>query len=223
MLFNFNSEPYIYFFPSGAICIAGKFSLHSLFNILDTMPPDSPRINNKSIKQNTYDAIVVGSGISGGWAAKELCEKGLKTLVLERGRNVEHLKDYPTANMSPWEFPHRGQMPASFVKDNPLITKAAGFGEDTAHFFIKDKDHPYVQQKPFDWIRGYQVGGKSLIWGRACPRWSPYEFISPARDGYGIEWPIGYDDIAPWYAHVEKFAGICGSKDGLESMPDGEY
>jgi len=172
---------------------------------------------------NNYDAIVVGSGISGGWAAKELCEKGLKTLVLERGRSVVHLKDYPTANMRSWEFPHRGEMPRSFVEENPLITQAAGFGEDTAHFFIKDKDHPYVQDKPFEWIRGYQVGGKSLIWGRACPRWSSNEFISPARDGYGIEWPISYDEIAPWYSHVEIFAGICGNKDGIDSMPDGEY
>ncbi|HEY4207287.1 MAG TPA: GMC family oxidoreductase [Puia sp.] len=172
---------------------------------------------------NNYDAIVVGSGISGGRAAKELCEKGLKTLVLERGRNVVHLKDYPTANMRSWEFPHRGEMPRSFVEENPLITQAAGFGEDTAHFFIKDKDHPYVQEKPFEWIRGYQVGGKSLIWGRACPRWSSNEFVSPARDGYGIEWPIGYEEIAPWYSHVEIFAGICGNRDGIASMPDGEY
>lgn len=170
-----------------------------------------------------FDAIVIGSGISGGWAAKELCELGLKTLVLERGRNVVHNKDYPTATMSPWEFPHRKEMPRKFVDENPLITTAAGFGEDTAHFFIKDNDHPYVQDKPFDWIRGYQVGGKSLIWGRACPRWSHYEFTAPARYGYGIEWPITYDEIAPWYSHVERFAGICGNKDGLEAMPDGDY
>jgi choline dehydrogenase-like flavoprotein len=171
----------------------------------------------------SFDAIVVGSGISGGWAAKELCEAGLKTLVLERGRDVKHLKDYPTATLAPWEFPHRGEMPRKFTDENPLITKAAGFGEDTAHFFVRDKDHPYVQEKPFDWIRGYQVGGKSLIWGRACPRWSRYEFTAPARDGYGIEWPISYDDVAPWYSHVERFAGICGNRDGLEAMPDGEY
>ncbi|MHA4807147.1 GMC oxidoreductase [Flavitalea flava] len=180
-------------------------------------------INAGGVAANTFDAIVIGSGISGGWAAKELCDAGLKTLVLERGRNVEHLKDYPTANMSSWDFPHRGKMPRSFTEDNPLITQAAGFGEDTAHFFIKDKEHPYEQEKPFEWIRGYQVGGKSLIWGRACPRWSKNEFIAPARDGYGIEWPISYDDIAPWYSHVELFSGICGNRDGLESMPDGEY
>lgn len=189
------------------------------------MPGDSTiaNINNKALAQNAFDAIVIGSGISGGWAAKELCDHGLKTLVLERGRNVEHLKDYPTANKSPWEFEHRGSMPKKFVEENPLITQAAGFGEETAHFFIKDKDHPYVQDKPFEWIRGYQVGGKSLIWGRACPRWSKYEFTSPSRYGYGIEWPIGYDDIAPWYSYVEGFAGICGGKDGLEAMPDGNY
>ncbi|HXB91962.1 MAG TPA: GMC family oxidoreductase [Puia sp.] len=186
----------------------------------DSLPPN---IHTKGIAENTFDAIVIGSGISGGWAAKELCDQGLKTLVLERGRNVVHLKDYPTANMRSWDFPHRGEMPRKFVDENPLITEAAGFGEDTAHFFIKDKDHPYEQEKPFEWIRGYQVGGKSLIWGRACPRWSPNEFIAPARDGYGIEWPISYEEIAPWYSHVEIFSGICGNRDGLEAMPDGEY
>ena len=188
------------------------------------MPNDSlPNIQSKGIQQNSYDAIVIGSGISGGWAAKELCELGLKTLVLERGRNVEHIKDYPTANLAPWQLKHRGQMTKRFLKQNPLITRAAGFGEDTAHFFIKDKDHPYVQEKPFEWIRGYQVGGKSLTWGRACQRWSNFEFTAPARYGYGTDWPIRYDDIAPWYSHVEKFIGVCGTKEGLEAMPDGEF
>ena len=170
-----------------------------------------------------YDAIVVGSGISGGWAAKELCDKGLKTLVLERGRDVQHIKDYPTMNLLPWELPHRGAIPRQMIKDNPLISKAAGYGEDTAHFFIKDADHPYVQEKPFDWIRGYQVGGKSLIWGRACQRWSKHEFVSPEKLGYGMNWPITYDDVAPWYSHVEQFIGVCGTRDGLEAMPDGEF
>ncbi|HMQ48372.1 MAG TPA: GMC family oxidoreductase [Saprospiraceae bacterium] len=173
--------------------------------------------------ENQYDAIVIGSGISGGWAAKELCEQGLKTLVLERGRDIKHLKDYPTANIDPWEFKHRGSMTKAFYDANPLITKAAGFGEDTAHFFIQDADHPYVQEKPFDWIRGYQVGGKSIIWGRACQRWSDYEFKAPSKYGYGIEWPINYEDIAPWYAHVERFIGVCGNKDGIDAMPDGEF
>lgn len=173
--------------------------------------------------EQQFDAIVIGSGISGGWAAKELCEKGLKTLVLERGRDVKHIADYPTAMMNPWEFKHRGSMTKAFLDANPLISKAAGFAEDTAHFFIEDADHPYVQEKPFDWIRGYQVGGKSLTWGRACQRWSENEFKAPAKYGYGIEWPIGYEDIAPWYSHVERFIGVCGNKDGIDAMPDGEF
>ena len=189
------------------------------------MPTDSLHVNINAggVAKNTFDAIVIGSGISGGWAAKELCELGLKTLVLERGRDVKHIKDYPTANLAPWQFPHRGQEPKKVIDENPLITTAAGYGEDTAHFFIKDKDHPYVQDKPFDWIRGYQVGGKSIIWGRATQRWSDFEFKNPARFGYGIEWPIEYKEIAPWYSHVETFIGICGNKDGLEAMPDGEF
>jgi choline dehydrogenase-like flavoprotein len=170
-----------------------------------------------------FDAIVIGSGISGGWAAKELCEKGLKTLVLERGRNIEHIADYPTAFTEPWEFKHRNFLPRQAREENPLISKAAGYNEDTAHFFVQDKDHPYVQEKPFDWVRGYQLGGKSLIWGRACQRWSEYEFSAPARFGYGIDWPIRYQDVAPWYSHVEKFIGVCGHQDGIESMPDGEF
>ena len=189
------------------------------------MPGDSFHININSggVNQNTYDAIVIGSGISGGWAAKELCEHGLKTLVLERGRNVEHIKDYPTSNKDPWELKHRGRITEEILKNNPLISKAAGYGEDDLHFFVKDKDHPYVQEKPFDWIRGYQVGGKSLTWGRATQRWSDFEFTGPKRFNYGWDWPIRYADVAPWYSHVEKFIGICGNKDGIESMPDGEF
>lgn len=187
------------------------------------MLPDSLNINSGGQESNTYDAIVIGSGISGGWAAKELCDRGARTLVLERGRNIVHNKDYPTANKHPWEFTHRGRLTRAFREENPLISKAAGFAEDTKHFFIQDKDHPYIQEKPFDWIRGYQVGGKSLTWGRACQRWSKYEFSAPARFGYGIEWPITYDDIAPWYSHVEQFIGVCGNRDGIEAMPDGEF
>lgn len=175
------------------------------------------------MEKTTFDAIVIGSGISGGWAAKELCEKGLKTLVLERGRPITHIKDYPTAMMNPWDFKHRGMMPKKFSDANPILSRCYGTAEDTEHFFVKDNDHPYVQEKPFDWIRGYQVGGKSITWGRACQRWSEYDFTSPAKNGYGIEWPIGYEDIAPWYSHVEKFVGVCGNKDGLEAMPDGEF
>ncbi|MDQ6763388.1 MAG: GMC family oxidoreductase [Bacteroidota bacterium] len=177
----------------------------------------------KGIENNTYDAIVIGSGISGGWSAKELCDLGVKTLVLERGRNIEHIKDYPTATKGPWEFPHRMQEPQNVLQENPVISKCYAYGEDTDHFFVKDKEHPYIQEKPFDWIRGYQVGGKSIMWGRACQRWSNFEFSAPQRYGYAIDWPIRYDDIAPWYSHVEKFSGICGDKDGLEALPDGEY
>ena len=187
------------------------------------MSKASINTNSKGRSDHSFDAIVIGSGISGGWAAKELCEHNLKTLVLERGRQVEHIKDYPTANKHPWELAHRDQLTAKFRSENPLISKAAGISESTAHFFIKDKDHPYVQEKPFDWIRGYQVGGKSLTWGRATQRWSDFEFKAPAKFDYGIDWPIGYEDVAPWYSHVEKFIGICGSKDGLASMPDGEF
>jgi choline dehydrogenase-like flavoprotein len=187
--------------------------------------PDTTRvnINTKGIGQNTYDAIVIGSGISGGWAAKELCEKGLKTLVLERGRNIEHIKDYPTMNTPIWEFRHRGSITKTQREENPFISKAAGYDESTQHFFIKDKDHPYIQEKPFEWIRGYQVGGKSLIWGRACARWSEYDFTAPQRYGYAMDWPVRYSDVAPWYSHVEKFIGVSGSREGIESMPDGEF
>src|SRR5580704_13711260 len=184
---------------------------------------DSIRFNSKGKLENTYDAIVIGSGISGGWAAKELCEHGIKTLVLERGRNVQHIKDYPTATKHPWQFTHRGRISQELEKENPIISKCYAFDESAQHFFVKDKEHPYVQEKPFDWIRGYQVGGKSLMWGRETQRWSRFDFEAPARDHYAVDWPFRYNDLAPWYSHVEIFAGICGNKDGLETMPDGEF
>ena len=174
-------------------------------------------------KQQIFDAIVIGSGMSGGWAAKELCEKGMKTLVLERGRDVKHLIDYPTTNMNPWEFKHRGEITNTLRKENPIISKCYAFKEDALHFFVKDEEHPYVQEKPFDWIRGYQVGGKSIMWARQTQRWSDYDFEGPARDGFAVDWPIRYKDIASWYSYVEKFAGISGNKDGLASLPDGEF
>tara|TARA_Y100001972_G_scaffold129014_1_gene193429 strand:+ start:1406 stop:3094 length:1689 start_codon:yes stop_codon:yes gene_type:complete len=173
--------------------------------------------------ENTFDVIVIGSGISGGWAAKEFCEKGMKTLVLERGRDVKHLEDYPTALKNPWDFEHRNQMPHQVREANPIVSRCYAFGEATEHFFLKDTEHPYIQEKPFDWIRGYQVGGKSLLWARQVQRWSKFDFEMPARDGFGAEWPISYDDLAEWYSHVETFVGISGNKDGLETLPDGEF
>ena len=180
-------------------------------------------LNIDSIKERTFDAIVIGSGMSGGWAAKEFTGKGLKTLVVERGRQVEHNKDYPTTNLNPWEFPHNGKVPFAVKEANPIASRCYVFKEDAMHFVVKDAEHPYVQEKPFDWIRGYQVGGKSLLWARQTQRWSKYDFEGPARDGFAVPWPIGYDDLAPWYSHVEKFAGISGNHDGLAELPDGEF
>ena len=180
-------------------------------------------LNTDSVKQRTFDAIVIGSGMSGGWAAKELTDNGLKTLILERGRDVKHVKDYPTTNLYPWEFPHHGILPMDVQEANPIINRCYAFGEDAAHFFVKDAEHPYVQTKPFDWIRGYQVGGKSLMWARQTQRWSDFDYEGPARDGFAVDWPIRYKDIAPWYSNVEIFAGISGNRDGLAELPDGEF
>lgn len=172
---------------------------------------------------NTFDAIVIGSGISGGWAAKTLCEQGLKTLVLERGRDVQHQKDYPTALKHPWELPHGNRIPHDIKEANPVVSRCYAFDGATEHFFVKDTEHPYIQEKPFDWIRGYQVGGKSLIWARQVQRWSRFEFDNPGRDGYSIPWPISYADVADWYSKVESFIGVSGNKDNLETLPDGEF
>lgn len=177
----------------------------------------------KHAEKRTYGAIVIGSGVAGGWAAKEFCDKGIKTLVLERGRKVTHNEDYPTTLMNPWEFPHRGRLTNEEIAENPVVSKCYAFREDAKQFFVKDKEHPYMQDKPFDWIRGYQVGGKSLLWARQTQRWSKYDFEGPARDGFAVPWPISYDDLAPWYSHVEYFAGISGNKDGLDSLPDGDF
>lgn len=176
-----------------------------------------------SIKNTHFDVIVIGSGMSGGWAAKEFTEKGFKTLVLERGREVRHIKDYPTTNMMPWEFEHRGEIPYAVKQANPVVSRCYAFREDAMHFFVKDTEHPYVQEKPFDWIRGYQVGGKSIMWARQTQRWSDFDFEGPARDGFAVDWPIRYRDLAPWYTHVERFVGISGNKDGLPNLPDGEF
>lgn len=172
---------------------------------------------------NSYDTIVVGAGMSGGWAAKEFSEQGLKTLLLERGPNVEHLKDYPTTNMQPWEFKHRGRLTSKEIKDNPIVSRCYAFREDAKHFFVKDKEHPYGQEKPFDWIRGYQVGGKSIMWARQVQRWSTFDFEGPLRDNYAVDWPIRYEDLEQWYTYVERFIGVSGNKDGLDTLPDGEF
>lgn len=175
----------------------------------------------KKIVQH-YDAIVVGTGISGGWAAKELCGKGLKTLVLERGRDVKHIADYEDMK-SPWELPHRGRTTLEDRRVSPVQTDAAGYHEGSRHFFLKDIEHPYEQKKPFQWARGYQVGGRSLIWGRQCYRRSNIDFEANAKDGFGVDWPIRYEDIAPWYDYVEPFVGIAGSLEGLPHLPDGKF
>jgi len=173
--------------------------------------------------QNTYDAIIVGSGISGGWAAKELCEKGLKVLLLERGRNVEHIKDYPTATKDPWEFKHRLNLSEEDKKRNFVQSRHYSFKEDNKHFYINDQENPYTETKRFDWIRGDIVGGRSLLWARACYRWSDLDFEANLRDGHGIDWPIRYKDIAPWYDHVESFIGVSGNRDGIPHLPDGVF
>ncbi|MCB0840102.1 MAG: GMC family oxidoreductase, partial [Bacteroidetes bacterium] len=180
-------------------------------------------INSKLKDENTYDAIVIGSGISGGWAAKELTEKGLKTLVLERGRDVKH-GDYPTAHMDTWEFEGRNQ---NSLEKQATQPKQGRTGYTTspasAHWFVNDLDHPYNEDKRFDWMRGYHVGGRSIMWGRQSYRWSDLDFEANAKDGVAVDWPIRYADISPWYDYVEKFIGVNGQKEGLPQLPDGQF
>ncbi|MHA4811912.1 GMC oxidoreductase [Flavitalea flava] len=173
--------------------------------------------------ENTYDAIVIGSGISGGWAAKELTEKGLKVIMLERGRNIEHIKDYVNANKEAWDYPHHGRRTQEMIKDYPVLKRDYPLNETNLDFWVKDSECPYTEVKRFDWFRGYHVGGRSLMWGRQSYRWSDLDFEANAKDGIAVDWPIRYKDIAPWYDHAEKFAGISGTRDGLPQLPDGHF
>lgn len=169
---------------------------------------------------NTYDAIVIGSGISGGWAAKELTEKGLKTIMLERGKNIEHIKDYVNAQKGPWEFPHRGGRTQKMIEDYPVLKRDYPLNEINLDWWVDEKKCPYTEVKRMDWFRGYHVGGRSLLWGRQSYRWSDFDFEANAKDGIAIDWPVRYKDIEPWYTYVEKFAGISGSKENLPHLPD---
>ena len=173
----------------------------------------------KDIKNRTFGAIVIGSGASGGWAAKELCDHGIETLILERGRDVVHIRDYPTASKPPWFFEHRGTVSMEQRKD---LQGARFLREETIHWAVKDDEQPFVQEKPFRWVRGYHMGGKSLLWARQTQRWSDYDFEGPVRDHFAVDWPIRYKDLETWYGHVEKFAGIAGHRDGLPELPDSE-
>jgi len=175
------------------------------------------------VQSTTYDAIVVGSGISGGWAAKELTEKGLKVLLLERGRNVEHVKDYVNATKAPWQYPHRGGRTYAMEQAYPVLKRDYPLNEKNLSFWVNEQESPYTEAKRFDWYRGYQVGGRSLMWGRHCYRWSDYDFEANVKDGIAVDWPIRYKDLAPWYSHVERHAGISGTREGLSQLPDSEF
>ena len=175
------------------------------------------------MQSTEYDAIVVGSGISGGWAAKELTERGLRVLLLERGKNVEHIKDYVNATKGPWEYPHRGGRTLDMERRYPVLKRDFPLNEKNLDWWASDEDSPYTEVKRFDWYRGYQVGGRSLMWGRCSFRWSDFDYEANAREGLGTDWPIRYKDMAPWYSHVERFAGIAGSTERLPQLPDGEF
>ncbi|MGI8420642.1 MAG: GMC family oxidoreductase N-terminal domain-containing protein, partial [Candidatus Levyibacteriota bacterium] len=184
---------------------------------------DSTNVNTQIPKQNTYDAIVIGSGISGGWAAKELTEKGLKVLMLERGRNFEHIKDYKSASKRPWEFEHAAGATQEERKTHPVIARGWALYGPIMDYWANEIDCPYTEVKPFTWWRSYQMGGRSILWGRQSYRWSDHDFSANAKDGVAIDWPIRYKDIAPWYDYAEKFAGISGSTEGLPQLPDGHF
>ena len=173
--------------------------------------------------EEEFDAIVVGSGISGGWAAKELAEKGLRVLLLERGKNVEHIKDYVNARKGPWEYAHRGRRTTAMEDAYPVLKRDYPLNEKNLDWWASDKDSPYTEIKRFDWYRGYQVGGRSLLWGRQSYRLSDFDFEANAREGIAVDWPIRYAELAPWYDYVERFAGISGSREQMPQLPDGEF
>jgi choline dehydrogenase-like flavoprotein len=172
---------------------------------------------------NIFDAIVIGSGISGGWAAKELCEKGLKTIMLERGRDIKHIKDYVNANKEAWDYPHRAKPTEQMKEDYPVLRRDYPLNEANVDWWVDEKESPYTEVKRFDWFRGYHVGGRSLMWGRQSYRMSDFDFEANKKDGWAIDWPVRYNEIAPWYDYVEKFAGINGNRDGMPQLPDGQY
>jgi len=175
------------------------------------------------LQSETFDAIVIGSGISGGWAAKELTERGLRVLMLERGKNVEHIKDYGNALKAPWEYPHRGGRTLAMEEAYPVLKRDYPLNEKNLDWWASDKDSPYTEIKRFDWYRGYHVGGRSLLWGRQSYRHGDLDFGANAREGIAVDWPIRYKDVAPWYVHVERHAGISGSREGLAQLPDGQF
>ncbi len=181
-------------------------------------------LNTDAVKQNTYDAIVVGTGISGGWAAKELTEKGLKTLVLERGRMVKHPDDYPTATKDPWQLPNADR-PTQEILKNQFKQARTGYTirPSTSHWFVNDLENPYTETNRFDWMRGYHVGGRSITWGRQSYRLSDLDFEANAKEGIAVDWPVRYRDIAPWYDYVESFIGVSGQAEGLPQLPDGKF
>lgn len=180
-------------------------------------------LNLKAKEANTYDAIVIGSGISGGWAAKELCEKGLKVLMLERGKQLEHIKDYTNAIKAPWEIPHRGRLSNGQKSTHPYLIRERVYSEFNENYWINDEENPYSEKKRFDWARPDIVGGRSIMWGRGSLRLSEMDFEANAKEGIGIDWPIRYRDIKPWYDYVETFAGISGQAEGLPHLPDGVF
>jgi choline dehydrogenase-like flavoprotein len=190
-----------------------------IYPVISTIISNKPHKMNK----NTYDAIVIGSGISGGWAAKELTEKGLKTIMLERGKNIEHITGYVSANKAPWEFKHRLHRTQKMIADHPVLKRDYSLSEANLDYWVNEKESPYTETKPFDWFRGYHVGGRSLMWGRQSYRWSDLDFEANAKEGIAVDWPIRYKDLAAWYSYVEKFAGISGSLEGLSQLPDGEF